>query len=79
MVKPRFSQDLLLRAIAANWPEDKSTAGLTLAWLPDKQCFYGAIVRYEGYQGANKQVVYKATGKTVRTVTKQLAKKLAGV
>lgn len=54
--------ELVLQSITETFPSDPTTPGISLAWLPNKQEFYGSIVRFRGYNAENRYAVYKAQG-----------------
>lgn len=64
--------ELMLQSITETYPNDPTTPGVSLAWLPDKQHFYGSIVRFNGTLAANRYVVFKATGENPVVVLQAL-------
>lgn len=69
--------NVFLQALAAMYPKDKLTAGITLAWLPDKQKFYGSVCRYpaEAFQRPPyREVIVTVLADSPEKVMQELAK-----
>ena len=76
---PKRNQPLVnifLQALAAMYPKDKLTAGVTLAWLPQEKKFYGSVCRYpEGCfaRPPYKEVIVAVKEDSPQEVLEQLA------
>lgn len=55
----RFGEfELMLQSIVETFPGDPTTPGVSLAWLPDKQKFYGSITRFHRGMAEDRYTVY---------------------
>ena len=50
-------EEIMLKVVAAAYGSDETTAGLTVAYLPEKKSWYASIVRYPGGKDGEKLVV----------------------
>lgn len=68
----RVMLSTLMQAVAQYYSEDETTAGLVMAWLPDRASYYVSVCRYRGAFGAGKQVIACTTANTVEEAINQV-------
>ena len=76
---PKFTLELLARAISEQWATDPTTPGLVCAFLPYKEPserFYVSVVRYDQHFGKGKRVIYSAHGSSFDAAARAVAKDL---
>lgn len=76
---PKFTLELLARAISEQWDTDPTTPGLVCAFLPYKEPserFYVSVVRYDQHFGKGKRVIYNAHGSSFDAAARAVAKDL---
>lgn len=75
-IKPKkvvlSSLDKFLTLLAGLYPFDRLAPGLVMAYLPERECFYVSVVRYDDSNGDVKQVLVKALGFTTTEATTYL-------
>ena len=64
--------DLIVRSISEFYPNDPTSAGIAIAYLRSKQCFYGSIRRFRGQYGEDPYIVYKTYQSSVSNVLEDL-------
>lgn len=67
--------ETLLKAIAEKI-QSRSSPGIVLSWIRNKQIFYGSVVTYSGNFGEGKTVVFSRTATTAAGVIMELANEL---
>ena len=76
---PKFTLELLTRAITEQWPTDPTTPGVVCSFLPYKEPaeqFYISVVRYDQHFGKGKRVIYSAHGRSFDDAARVVAKLL---
>lgn len=66
--------ETFLKALPEAYPNDRTTPGLSVAFLPQTSMFYASVVRYDGYGGQGKTVLAKNQGDTLQEALSGLAK-----
>lgn len=64
--------ELLLKAVPALYPKDRSAPGLVLSFLPSGK-FYGSVARYEGEMGTGKQILFTVQEDSLSALVTELA------
>lgn len=66
--------ELLLQSIVELFPNDPTTPGVSLAWLPRESCFYISITRFHKSYAENRYTIFKWKGDRLATGFTELAK-----
>jgi hypothetical protein len=75
IVAPDVEFDLMLQSITELYPNDPTTPGLAISWLPQSRTFYASVHRFHAKHGDSPYVMFKAYGPTAFHCMRELLDK----